>query len=256
VNAASFGVILIALVLMRPIPPTAAFHPPVLQSVGAGLRYLGGHTRAKWLLALTATALFATGSFAALLPAVAGNETYRGFSWLSLMLAATGVGALVGSFLLMRFGRSARAGALYTVAILFNGAAIVLFALSIRPGFVLATAFAAGLGGTLMAGLVNGMLQSAISDEFRGRVMSVFSFQFVALTPAGQLLIGAIGSTLGIHAALVASGAVCFVVGLFGVIRVHDVREWRMARPVAAPEPIQAGALAGNVALGDASALR
>ena len=256
VNAASFAVILVALVLMRPIPPTASSHPPVLQSVGAGLRYLSGHTRAKWLLALTATALFATGSFTALLPAVAGGQTYRGLSWLSLVLAATGLGALLGSFVLMRFGRSARAGALYTVAIIFNGAAIVLFALSIRPGFVLATAFAAGLGGTLMAGLANGMLQSAISDEYRGRVMSVFSFQFIALTPAGQLLIGAIGATLGIHAALLASGAVCFAVGLFGVVRVHEVREWRMVRPAPAPEPVHAGALAGSVALGDASALR
>lgn len=256
VNAASFLVILFALVLMRPIPPTTVVHPPVLESVGAGIRYLHGHTRAKWLLALTATALFATGSFTALLPAVAGSETYRGFSWLSLMLSATGLGALTGSFVLMRFGRSARAGALYTVAIIFNGAAIVLFALSLRPGFVLLTAFAAGLGGTLMAGLANGMLQSAISDEYRGRVMSFFSFQFIALTPAGQLLIGAVGTALGIHAALIASGAVCFVVGVFGVVRVHEVREWRMTRVAPVPEPVQSAALAGNVTLGDASALR
>lgn len=256
INAASFIVILLALVLMRPIPPSANTHPPVLESVGAGIRYLHGHTRAKWLLALTATALFATGSFTALLPAVAGNETYRGLSWLSLMLSATGLGALVGSFVLMRFGRSTRAGVLYTVAIIFNGAAIVLFALSLRPGFVLVTAFAAGLGGTLMAGLANGMLQSAISDEYRGRVMSFFSFQFIALTPAGQLLIGAIGTALGIHAALIASGAVCFVVGVFGVVRVHEVREWRMGRTAPLPEPIQASALAGTAALGDASALR
>ena len=257
-NAASFITILLALVLMRPIPPTSTTHAPVLASVAAGFRYVRAHTRARWLLALTATALFATGSFTALLPAVAGAETYRGFSWLSLMLAATGVGALFGSFVLLRFGRSTRPGIIYTIAILFNGAAIVLFALSIRPGFVLVTAFAAGLGGTLMAGLANGMLQSAITDEYRGRVMSFFSFQFLALTPAGQLITGALGTALGIHAALVASGAVCFVVGLFGVIRVHEVRDWRAphAIPVPAPEPLQANALAGSVALGDASALR
>jgi MFS family permease len=256
INAASFIVILLALVLMRPIPPSAVITASVLDSVGDGFRYVAAHTRAKWLLALTATALFATGSFTALLPAVAGDTTYRGFSWLSLMLSATGLGALAGSFVLLRYGRSSRPGVLYTIAIIFNGAAIVLFALSLRPGFVLATAFAAGLGGTMMAGLANGMLQGAITDEYRGRVMSFFSFQFIALTPAGQLVTGALGTALGIHAALVASGAVCFVVGLFGVVRVHEVRNWRPVRVGPAPEPVQANALAGNVALGDASALR
>jgi MFS family permease len=156
----------------------------------------------------------------------------------------------------MRWGRSGRTGVLYTVAIIFNGAAIVLFALSLRPGFVLATAFAAGLGGTMMAGLANAMLQGVITDEYRGRVMSFFSFQFIALTPAGQVLLGAVGTALGIHAALVASGAVCFVVGLFGVVRVHEVRDWRMTRAAPMPEPVQASALAGNVTLGEASALR
>lgn len=255
-NAASFIVILLALALMRPIPPTSAPVHGVLESVGAGFRYIRAHTRAKWLLALTSTALFATGSFTALLPAVAGAETYRGFSWLSLMLSATGLGALAGSFVLMRWGRSGRTGVLYTVAIIFNGAAIVLFALSLRPGFVLVTAFAAGLGGTMMAGLANAMLQGVITDEYRGRVMSFFSFQFIALTPAGQVLLGAVGTALGIHAALVASGAVCFVVGLFGVVRVHEVRDWRMTRAAPMPEPVQASALAGNVTLGEASALR
>ena len=47
------------------------------------------------------------------------------------MLSATGLGALVGSFVLMRFGRSTRAGVLYTIAIIFNGAAIVLFAVAV-----------------------------------------------------------------------------------------------------------------------------
>jgi len=254
-NAASFVVILLALALMRPIPPTARPHASVFASVSAGFRYVRGHTRARWLLTLTATALFATGSFTALLPAVAGTETYRGFSWLSLMLSATGLGALTGSFVLMRFGRSTRAGVLYTLAIVFNGAAIVLFALSLRPAFVLATAFAAGLGGTMMAGLANGMLQGVITDEYRGRVMSFFSFQFLALTPAGQMLIGTIGTALGIHAALIASGAVCFVVGLFAVVRVHEMRDWRTPH-VPAPEPVQANALAGPTTLGEASALR
>src|SRR5207237_10538647 len=70
INAASFVVILVALGLMRPIPPTSAPSHSIIASVGAGFGYLRGHPRAKWLLALTATALFGAGSFAALFPGV------------------------------------------------------------------------------------------------------------------------------------------------------------------------------------------
>jgi MFS family permease len=256
INAASFVVILLALVVMKPIPPKAAPTHSVLASVGAGFHYLKDHARVKWLLALTSTALFATGSFAALLPAVAGDQLYRGFSWLALLLSATGVGALVGSFVLMRFGHTRRIGWIYAGSTIFNGLATVLFALSIQPSLALLTALAAGLCATMMGGLANSMLQGAITDEYRGRVMSLFSFMFIALTPAGQLALGAIGTPLGIRGAFIAAGAVCFVVGVFGLIRVHDVRDWRMARDAVVPQPLEASALAGNVTLGEASALR
>lgn len=256
INAASFIVILLALVLMEPIPPMSTPTHSILASVGAGFHYLKDHARVKWLLALTATSLFATGSFTALLPAVAGDQLYRGFSWLALLLSAAGVGALAGSFALMRFGHSHRIGWIYAGSTIFNGLALVFFALSLRPGFALLTAFAAGLGATMMGGLANSMLQGAITDEYRGRVMSLFSFMFIALTPAGQVVLGAIGTPLGIHAALIAAGAVCFVVGVFGLIRVHEVRDWRMTREPHVTQPLEASALAGNVTLGEASALR
>jgi MFS family permease len=255
INAASFAVILIALILMKPVPPTSVPRHSILSSVGAGFHYLRDHSRAKWLLALTATALFASGSFSALLPAIAGDEIYRGFSWLSLLLSATGLGALVGSFMLIRFGGSRHIGWIYAGSTIFNGLAIVLFALSLRPTLALLTAFAAGLGGTMMAGLANSMLQGVISDEYRGRVMSLFAFQFIALTPVGQVVLGAIGTPLGIHAAFIAAGAVCFVVGVFGAVRVHELRNWRTVRAPVMAEALEASALAGNVTLGEASAI-
>jgi MFS family permease len=236
------------------------------------MRYLKTNTRVAWLLSLTAVALFCTGSFVTLLPAVAGDLSFLGTSWLSLLLAAVGLGALVGSFGLMRLGRSPYVGRIYAVATLFNGLAIVFFALSLQPAFALLTAFAAGLSGTMMAGLTNTMLQGAITDEYRGRIMSIFSFMFIGLTPAGQLVLGAIGTPLGIHAALIVAGSVAFVVGLFGIVRVHVVRDWvQTHEPVVAGvrapvtpvrEPVPAhgrevvGGLTPTITLGEASALK
>jgi MFS family permease len=137
----------------------------------------------------------------------------------------------------MRLGHSRYVGRIYASATLFNGLAIVFFALSLQPAYALITAFAAGLAGTLMAGLTNTMLQGAITDEYRGRIMSIFSFMFIGLMPAGQLVLGAIGTPLGIHAALIVAGSVASVVGLFGLVRVRVVRDWHETpERVAAPE--------------------
>jgi MFS family permease len=258
INAASFVSILVALVAMKPIPRLAEPKHSVLGSVADGMRYLARNRRAAWLLLLTAVALFATGSFTALLPAVAGDLSFMGYSWLALLLAATGFGALVGSFGLMHLGHSRHVGRIYAGAALFNGLAIIFFALSLQPVYALVTAFAAGLAGTLMAGLTNAMLQGAITDEYRGRVMSLFSFMFIGLTPAGQLVLGALGTPLGIHAALIVAGSVAFVVGLFGAVRVHVVRDWVQTRtPVAVREEREVfGGLTPVVTLGEASALK
>src|SRR5882672_4837771 len=121
INAASFTVILFALIAMKPIPRLSVPTHSVLGSVAHGMRYLKTNTRVAWLLSLTAVVLFCTGSFVALLPAVAGDLSFLGTSWLSLLLAATGLGALVGSFGLMRLGRSRHVGRIYAVATLFNG---------------------------------------------------------------------------------------------------------------------------------------
>jgi MFS family permease len=270
INAASFIAILFALVAMAPIPRLSEPKHSVLRSVGHGMGYVKTNSRVMWLLSLTAVALFCTGSFVVLLPAVAGDIAYLGTSWLSLLLAAVGVGALAGSFGLMRLGHSRHVGRIYAGATLFNGLAIVFFALSLQPAFALLTAFAAGLAGTLMAGLTNTMLQGAINDEYRGRVMSIFSFMFIGLTPAGQLVLGAIGTPLGIHAALIVAGSVAFVVGLFGVVRVHVVRDWRQMEAVTAPrgtvvtarvspaaDPREAvGGMTPTYTLGEVSALK
>jgi MFS family permease len=268
INAASFTVILFALIAMKPIPRLSEPRHSVIGSVADGMRYVRANRRVMWLLSLTAVALFCTGSFVALLPAVAGELRFFGTSWLSLLLASVGLGALAGSFGLMRLGRSRHVGRIYAGATLFNGLAIVFFALSLQPAFAIVTAFAAGLAGTLMAGLTNAMLQSAITDEYRGRIMSIFSFMFIGLTPAGQLVLGAIGTPLGIHAALIAAGSVAFVVGLFGAVRVHSVRDWAQPRtvivmPVAVPmlriaadRREAAGGMTPAYNLGEASALK
>jgi MFS family permease len=148
-------------------------------------------------------------------------------SWLSLLLAAMGLGAFTAALAVMNVGRVGSLGTVFVAAAVLNGLMLVAFALSPEPIVALAFAFLTGLAGTLMAGMGNNMLQATTSDAYRGRVMSLWALLFIGLMPIGQLVLGTLGTLLGVHAALAVGGAVALGSGLYAILRVPALREWR-----------------------------
>jgi MFS family permease len=56
---------------------------------------------------------------------------------------------------------------------------------------------ALGLGGVLMVATINSYLQTTIDDEYRGRVMAIFSTLMIGATPFGSPLVGWVAATYG-----------------------------------------------------------
>ncbi len=232
VNALSFAAILGALKALPVVPPSGTPAHSLLGSVADGARYVRANPVLVWILTVSGTVFVVAGPTSALLPAVAGESMWNGVSWLSLLLASMGLGSFTAAFGVMNVGRVRRLGRIFVVAATMNGLMLVLFALSSQPVFALAFGVLTGLGGTLMAGTGNNMLQATTEDAYRGRVMSVWGFMFIGLMPIGQLALGALGSLLGIHAALAIGGVVATGAGFYGWLRVPALREWRApARP-------------------------
>jgi len=237
VNALSFAAIIGALKVMPALPPSRTHTRSLLGSIAEGVRYARGNRELVWIFA-TVTVIFAfAGPTSALLPAVAGESLWNGMSWLSLLLAAMGVGSFCAAFVTMNVGRVRAPGKVYVFAAVMNGLMLLLFALSANPFAALIFAFGTGFGGTLMAGMGNNMVQATTDDAYRGRMMSVWSITFIGLMPVGQLILGALGSLLGIHAALAIGGAVSLAAGLYACFRVPHLRAWRTPRKVEVVQP-------------------
>jgi len=73
-------------------------------------------------------------------------------------------------------------------------------------------------------GMANGLLQTRAPDHLRGRVMSVYTMVFMGLMPLGSMVMGSIGSIVGIAGALLAGGIACTVVAVYASIRVRSLR--------------------------------
>src|SRR5206468_11345717 len=115
----------------------------------------------------------------------------------------------------MNVARVRSLGTIFIAAAITNGVFLILFAIKSAPLVVLAFAYVTGLGGTLMAGMGNNMLQATTDETYRGRVMCMWGLRFSGLMPVGQLALGALGSLFGIHAALMFGGVITLAAGVY-----------------------------------------
>lgn len=215
-NGVSFGAVILALLLIRTRPERGEI--PKGSTLGAmqeGLRYVARDPRLQALLGLTAiTTLFVFPNFAVLLPLYASEVLKTGPGGLSVLMSASGLGALLGALLLLKVtpeGRVRRI-VLGTVAVTV---AILIMART-RSIFLAVPAVALlSLGVSSAMGLVSTIIQATVPDSLRGRVMSVHGMMFVGIMPFSALLVPGAAERLGLPGELQIAG---ILHGLLGAI--------------------------------------
>ena len=201
------------LVLFRVLPqtvPPRASPTTVRNDLIDGLRFI---RRSPSLLALLSMAVvpIAFGMpYQLLMPVFAVDVLDLDASGLGYLMAATGVGALVGSFLLAFLGDFRHKGKLLLIASALFGAFLVFFANSnyfLLSLFLLAVV---GMTNSIYMTVNNTLLQINSSDAMRGRVMSLYMMT-IGLLPTAVLPISAIAEAWGAPAAVMAGGAILLV---------------------------------------------
>jgi hypothetical protein len=65
-----------------------------------------------------------------------------------------------------------------------------------------------GLTMIVNSALANGILQTVVPDELRGRVMAAYVFVYVGLSPIGSFVAGAVARAVGANWAIGVGGAI------------------------------------------------
>lgn len=221
VNAASFFVMLLALRAMR-LPPIAvkpdvdSASPSVSSRVAEGLRFVRKMPMLKAALGLEImTGLFGYNS--TLITIFAHDVLRAGPQGLGLMFSALGAGALLGMAVMLGF-RVARHGPL----ILFLGVFyVVLWAAFGLSSWLWLTAFLLfwlGAADGMWSVTRSTLAHLSVSDELRGRVMSVVMLTTRGSNQVGHLQSGALVSLVGPPAAALV-GALIIGITLAGAAR-------------------------------------
>ncbi len=225
-NALSYLAVLAGLWMIK-LPPRVAPtrpHPSPLAGILEALRYVR-RDRVMWIvIRVVAVFSFLGIPVLTLLPVMARDHLHLDASGYGALMMCFGAGALLGALSIAAQGSRLPRGAVLTVSSLSLCVSIILFAQSSSVVFSGAMMFVAGVSMVVNNALINGLLQSRVSDALRGRVMSIYVMLYVGMNPLGSFTAGWIASHVGAPWAVGGTAALMLAFAVWAFRRYPELR--------------------------------
>jgi len=164
---------------------TSTFH-----ELKQGWSYVAGFVPIRTILLLFAAVSLMGMPFVVLMPIFAAKVLGGGPHTLGFLMGAMGVGALISALSLAARKSVRGLIRMIPIAAAVFGLGLIGFGVSHEFWLSMLMVMVAGMG--LMQGMAasNTIIQTLISEEVRGRVMSYYTMAFVGMAPFGSLLAG------------------------------------------------------------------
>ena len=208
-NAASFGAVIIALLLSRFAErPHQPEKTKLRSQIVAGFRGAMAEPGCRLAITLIGITALLISPFIALIPAVAINVLHKGARGTSVLVTAQGIGAVAGALALTplanRFGR--RQVMVADLAVVLP-ATIVLYAAA--PSLWTAAAALVAVGAAYI-GVLSGLMtvvQLRAPDYLRARILSLYMVALGVVYPIGAVIQGKLGDEFGLRGVVIAAAA-------------------------------------------------
>ncbi|MEJ2762171.1 MAG: MFS transporter [Gammaproteobacteria bacterium] len=230
-DGVSYIAVIVSLLAMR-----VALHPPerkpqrVLHDLSDGLRYAFGFTPIRAILLLLALLGLVGIPYRVLLPIIASETLHGGAHTLGFLMAAMGVGALIGALYLASRRSVIGLGRLIPVAAATFGAGLIGVGLSRWLPLSLLIMVATGTGFMVHLAASNTLIQTLVREDMRGRIMALYTLAFMGVATFGSLLAGVIAARIGAPLTLAGGGALSILGAAVFAQRLPRLRE--KVRPV------------------------
>lgn len=212
-NGLSYMPVIVGLFYMSVVEVLPKEHPSPFTAIKEGVQYAFGHPIIRVLLLMTGITSIFGWSYTTMLPVLASDTFHMGPTGLGYLYAASGLGALIAAF-----GVSALSSKGLTSWFILGGNA--LFALALVAftfvrflPLVYLLLFFAGIGLLAQFSTLNTTLQHLVTDEVRGRVMSLYALVFIGFLPFGNLEVGFLSETIGVENAIRIGAIIVFLFG-------------------------------------------
>src|SRR5215471_3045309 len=234
-DAATFVVAFVVFLGLAPSPPLAGAAGTAMQSLLAGLRFVGGHRVILSVFAIDLAAMV-FGMPRALFPALA-DRLGGGPVLYGLLLSSVAAGAFLASLSSGWTTRVRRQGRALLGAVAVWGACIAAAGLTLQTVVVL-TLFACAGGADMISAVFRSSIAANLTpDDMRGRVSGVEFAVYAGGPVLGDVESGVVGGLAGVPFAIVSGGIACVIVaGLFAA-RARGLATYRTTRRAGAEAP-------------------
>jgi MFS family permease len=196
-------------------------------SLWAGLRegfdFVGEHRELKIVLILALAPLLLGQPYGNLMPVFAKDVLKVGSQGLGLLLAAPGVGAVLGAAGVATFSHTGARGRFMLGGAAAFGLCIVGLAFAPWMAVALPLLGIAGFANTTYNALANSYIQTAAPPHLRGRVMSIYLLNR-GLVPLGTLAAGTRATFFDVRTALAVMGASCTLLVVWIALAAPSIR--------------------------------
>jgi len=225
INALSYFAVLGSLARVRLPAWTPVQHlVSPAEQLKQGLRYIRSSRAVSGLMGVIAVYSIFGFQYLTMMPVVARDVLHTGASGYGLLLTFVGIGALTGALSLAGLGGRIRRGRLFNATAYAFAGLTILFSLMRTVHIAAFVLLFLGLTMLINGALANGILQSVVPDELRGRVMATYVFVYVGFTPIGSFIAGAMARVVGVQWAIFTGGLVMLAYSLWAFWKYPEIR--------------------------------
>jgi MFS family permease len=226
VNAASFLVVVVALLMMRTPVKIAEKKHRFFEETKEGFSYIVSKPIILGIMVMEAASSF-FGVDNAILTILASDVFRVGAYGFGFLQSSRGIGAVIGSSFYIGIGQRPAQGKILLISAILYGITFAFFSLS--SSFVLALFLLTIVGAldTIWGAARSTILQLMAPERFRGRVMGVFQLSNRGLNPLGQTETGLVVPMIGARATAFLGGILISTVTIITLWRVPEIARFR-----------------------------
>jgi len=226
IDGVSYIAVIISLLMMH-VTVAQAYHVQrrLMHELSEGWTYASRSVPIRAILLNLAVVSFAGMPYTTLMPIFASEILHGGAHTLGFLMAASGVGALIGSVQLALRRSIIGLGSRIVITTIVYGVAMAAFGLSHWYWVSMLLLPLTGFGMMQQMASSNTILQTIVDDEKRGRVMSFYSMAFQGMTPFGSLFAGSLAARIGAPWTVFISGILCVAAGAWFGFSLESIRE-------------------------------